>query len=373
MANARLRGIEPIFGDSYAVGGIAPGCQQCAEGAKLVLFITGVCHWTCFYCPVGTGRRNKDVVYADERRVDPEAPDALARIFAEARSIGAKGTGITGGDPMYRPERVVRYCKALKEEFGTHHHIHLYTQIDFPVEWLPKLKAAGLDEIRFHPPVEHWPTMDSGWHSRLIPAAQAAGLTVGVEVPVLPEAHDDAIALIRWCEARGVAFVNLNELEFSETNAEKLRSRGYDYAGDENNRVAGAREAALRVLEASRGLRVPVHYCSSPFKDRVQLGQRLTRRAKRVGRPHEIVTDEGLLLRGVVEAPGPREMRNSLMAQFDIPPDLIVVRNDRAGRERLEVAPWVLEAIAKEVPVPCYLSECYPTEDDLEVERTPLN
>ena len=42
-------------------------------------------------------------------------------------------------------------------------------------------------------------------------------------------------------------------------------------------------------------------------------------------------------------------------------------------RNRLEVAPWVLEEIASELPYRCYEVEEYPTADRLEVERAPLN
>jgi pyruvate formate-lyase activating enzyme-like uncharacterized protein len=76
-------------------GELSPACQQCAEGKKMVLFVTGLCRFRCFYCPVSERRNQKDVVYANERRVLTDED-----VIDEARSIGAAGTGITGGDPL---------------------------------------------------------------------------------------------------------------------------------------------------------------------------------------------------------------------------------------------------------------------------------
>lgn len=362
------RTLQPVPLDGFRVGSLAQGCKLCEEGAKMVLFLSGDCHYTCFYCPISKARRNKDLVYADERKVDPNAPDALERIFDEARKIDAKGTGITGGDPMYHPERLVEYITALKKEFGPKHHIHLYTQIDFDPSWLPKLEEAGLDEIRFHPHPDHWADMSKSWHAKLIPLALKTGMEVGIEIPAIPHKEDETVALLEWCDAVGVPFANLNEFEWSETNSGNMRVRGFEPASDENATIEGSKAMAQAVGLRFARRKMAVHYCSSPFKDRVQLGQRLLRRAKNVARPWEIITEDGTLLKGVVEAPVPHETMKDIMARFDVPRKYIAVRE-----HRVEVAPWILEKIARELPFPAYFSEVYPTDEGLEVERTPLN
>ncbi|GIS43903.1 MAG: hypothetical protein Ct9H90mP16_09730 [Candidatus Poseidoniales archaeon] len=80
----------------------AEGCIQCQMGSKLVLFVTGHCHWMCDYCPLSENRREIDFMYANERRVDIGDWGA---IIEEGRAMNATGTGITGGDPMMAAER----------------------------------------------------------------------------------------------------------------------------------------------------------------------------------------------------------------------------------------------------------------------------
>ena len=101
---------------------LAKGCILCNEGAKMVLFVTGRCHRSCWYCPLSTERKGKDVVFANERKID--SPD---QIIAMAESMSALGTGITGGEPLLCLDRVTEYARLLKKHFGQDHHIHLYT------------------------------------------------------------------------------------------------------------------------------------------------------------------------------------------------------------------------------------------------------
>ena len=76
------------------------GCIQCQMGSKLVLFITGNCHWQCDYCPLSETRRDIDWMFANERRCE-----TFEEVIEEARAMRATGAGITGGDPLMARER----------------------------------------------------------------------------------------------------------------------------------------------------------------------------------------------------------------------------------------------------------------------------
>ncbi|HEY6239189.1 MAG TPA: radical SAM protein, partial [Thermoplasmata archaeon] len=195
-------------------GELSPACQQCREGRKLVLFVTGLCRFRCFYCPVSERRNQKDVTYANERVVTCDED-----ILEEARAIGAGGTGITGGDPLGEIDRTERYVRLLKKEFGPAHNIHLYTH-EPNAEKLQRLARAGLDEFRLHIPHYLWGPLaaDGGAYRAVLEAAPSWGLRRGVEIPVLPEKESELLSLLRALDGIGVDFVNLNELEFSETN-----------------------------------------------------------------------------------------------------------------------------------------------------------
>ena len=115
--------------------------------------------------------------------------------------------------------------------------------------------------------------------------------------------------------------------------------------------------------------RVTVHFCSSSFKDVVQLRNRIKRRARRVASKRDLVTDEGLLIKGIIENVDPLEVAERLRTEFGVPPAMMFPDLDR---RRLEVAPWILEELYPELGLECYIIEVYPTADALEVERRPL-
>ena len=114
-------------------------------------------------------------------------------------------------------------------------------------------------------------------------------MKVGLEIPALPGEEDRTERLIDFAEDAGMDFVNLNELEFSEGNWDQLQKRGLE-CGTTSGAVKGSEEAALRRLGRKRA--VSMHYCSSRFKDSVQLRRRIKRRRARVARTTDIITDE---------------------------------------------------------------------------------
>ncbi|HQQ24819.1 MAG TPA: radical SAM protein, partial [Methanomassiliicoccales archaeon] len=179
---------------------------------------------------------------------------------------------------------------------------------------------------------------------------------------------DGLLSICRHAADIGLDFVNLNELEVSETNCQALLGRNFHVRSDVSSAMQGSMETSWQVMEET-GDAVPVHFCSSSFKDQVQLRERLKRRAKRMARPMDLITSEGMVLLGVIETEDLEAAVRALEEQ-EVPPELY--QSDEK-RKRLEVAIWVLEDLADVLPFRCYLVEEYPTADRLEVERQPLN
>ncbi len=367
------RKITELECDSLLIGELPDGCRLCAKGSKMVLFVTGLCDSSCYYCPISQNKAGHDVVFADEMPVSDETD-----ILFETNAIQGEGAGISGGDPLCKLERTLEYIQLLKREHGPNFHIHLYTsQTDISEVDLQRLKTAGLDEIRFHPQTSDW----SG-----IQRAIQVGFVVGIEVPSLPGKHDDLIELTRRAEEMGVSFLNINELEASETNFDKLVSLGMRLTNMDGARIKGSASTARKVLEWSKdNLRnLSVHFCSARFKDSVQMRNRLERRLEQTIRELEERDDsDPLLILGIVRAPHGSLLSSSelesiyqiLETQFSVPINLLNLDEER---KRIEIAPWVLEEIAETLRntitniVEIGIAFEYPTWDRLQTMFNPL-
>ena len=327
----------------------------------MVLFVTGLCGYHCFYCPVSDEKMYRDVVYADEKRVERDED-----VLEEARAIRAKGAGITGGDPMEAMDRLCHYLRLLKREFGPEFHTHLYPMTTDP-EKIRRAAEAGLDEIRFHVPPGLWAHAAGTAFVPAVRLSRSLGMAVGLEVPLIPDRKDDLAALIAWAGEERLDFVNLDEMEYSDANFARMHVQGYRMKHDVSYGVDGADVVATELL--AREWAIPVHYCSSAYKDAWQLRERLKRRAETVAGPQHVVTEDGTLMKGVVETQEVDLVVRHLVERFEVPPDLVAGIPERG---RVEVAPWILEEIAAELPWPAFIVEEYPTADALEVERRPL-
>ncbi len=326
------------------------GCRLCYKGAKMVLFVTGICGRNCFYCPVSFERREKDTVFANERREEKDED-----VIEEAISMDALGASITGGEPLLRLKRVLHYIRLLKKNFGKSFHIHLYTSLAPGKDVLFSLRDAGLDEIRFHPPTDIWENIRMTPYRDSIIAANELGISAGIEIPSIKSDLTGILSLLEEVDG----FLNLNELEFSETNASELEKRGYVPENDTSMAVLESRDFAGSV----KGKKI--HFCSSVFKDAVQLRERFKRIAKRSARDFDEITDDGTLVYGIIEGDG-----LSIMEDAGVTEDMFAVMEGS-----VETAWWIASDLAEELKekgFSVYVIERYPMKNGMIVERTPL-
>ena len=366
--------IEKCLNDSIFINSLSPACKMCAKGSKLVLLVTGLCPSNCFYCPLSSEKTSKDVIYADEWKLNNE--NDTEKIILEAEYIDAKGAGITGGDPLFVWKRTKKYITMLKENFGEDFHIHLYTSGIKNSQYINDLFSAGLDEIRFHPKANDWLNMEKSRISDIIKDTVALDIDVAIEIPIIPNMQNDIISLIKWSDEQGIDWINLNELEFSETNAENLKKEGFNVKDDISAAVKGSQESAYNIIDnlSNKDIKIGIHYCSSSFKDGIQLKNRLKRRAKNISKKFDIITKDGTLLKGVIYKKDKNlgKVYDILIKKFEIKKDYITINKEK---DRIEIALWILQRIANELKklnIDSYMIEEYPTADGLEVEKMPL-
>lgn len=329
---------------------LSQGCRLCCTGAKMVLFVTGLCGKNCFYCPVSNERRGKDITFANERPVKNDND-----LIEEAVSMDALGTGITGGEPLLRLERVIHYIKLLKNRFGSAHHIHLYTALSPNIGVLESLRKAGLDEIRFHPPLDTWKIINHSYYRDSILAAHRTGLSTGIEIPSIASDFSGILSLLQEVDG----FLNINELEFSETNASELKKHGFVLVDDASSAVLGSKEVA----ESITGNKL--RFCSSSFKDAVQMRERFKRIAKKSARYFDEITDDGTLVYGAI-----RGKCLEILKEAGVMEDMYSVLDGS-----VETAAWIAEDLADELKkTGCSVSiiERYPMKNGMIAEMTPL-
>jgi len=372
--NKLMRKIVNWFNDSIYTRPLSPACRMCAEGSKMVILVTGLCPASCFYCPLSEKKIGKDRIFADEWELSNE--NDTEKLILEAKYIEAKGAGITGGDPLVKWKRTKEYISLLKNEFGTDFHIHLYTSGLKNGEYIDELVAAGLDEIRFHPMIIYWEKMQDVPFLKYIKKSIALDCDVAFEIPVIPGFETDIFSLVKWASENNVSWVNLNELEYSETNAKELNNKDFTVKDDISSAVKNSQQNAINVIKkvVDADLQIGVHYCSSSFKDGIQLRNRIKRRAENIARESDIITDDGTLLKGVIFSKNKslNEIYNLLVNNLKIQKKYVNIDLDK---KRIELAIWILEKnlkFFKENDFECFIVEEYPTADRLEVEKIPL-
>ena len=321
---------------SKKIGNLAKGCRQCVKGQKLVLFVTGICPRRCYYCPISDKKYGKDVIYANERKITN-----IHQIIEEAKLSDSKGAGFTGGDPLCKLWRTTFLIRNLKKKFGKRFHIHLYTSFDLINENdLAKLYRAGLDEIRFHANIDN----NKLWNK--VELAKKFDWDIGIEIPVIPGKLKETKKLIDYFHDK-IDFLNLNELEVADNKMSKLSKLGFLTKSKISYTIKGSEEMALKLMRyvERKKYKLNVHYCTAKLKDKVQLGERIKRRAKNAKKEYDLVDEEGMLIRGAIYGKNLNVLRKELMREFDIPSNLIEVDKDK---KRLLLAAWIADELKKD-------------------------
>ena len=257
--------------DSYCLRNfdVAEGCKSCVQGKKLVLFVSGKCFRNCKYCSLSNKRKNVDKTWANERECRN-----VNEVIEEAKESHACGAGITGGDPLLCLDRTLKFVVALKKEFGGGFHIHIYLPTEFVTEeGLKKLKKAGIDEVRFHPrfleknielELERISLASKFWKIK----------NIGIEIPMFPDKIRETFYFIKSVSEM-ISFVNLNELEISETNFGFIKSR---YKLNEDSyTIQNSTESGLEILKRceKEKLGLKIHLCTAKTKNLFQYKNRI--------------------------------------------------------------------------------------------------
>ncbi len=365
---------------SYKLGQLPKGCQYCVSGEKLVLFVTGLCPRCCYYCTISDKKYKKDVVYANEWPTRK-----ISEIIKEAKLCSAKGAGITGGDPLCKLDRTINFIKALKKEFGKNFHIHLYTSLNLVNEkTLDKLHKAGLDEIRFHIDLGDLALKSGGrrgmvggtssdkenkklWSRLILAKSKKFKWKVGIEIPVITDKEKETKEIIDYF-ADKIDFLNLNELEVADNKMSQLTKLGFKTKNKLSYAVKGSEEMALNLLKYAEKNhpKMNVHYCTATLKDRVQLANRIKKRAENVAKEYDIITTEGLLLRGAIY--GNIKKIKKILEKNHVPKNLYDIDIKR-GRivTSVKVADVLKKSFKKHGARPAIVEE-YPTYDCLQVD-----
>lgn len=354
------------------------GCIQCQMGSKLVLFITGKCHWKCDYCPLSENRREAEVMFANERPCS-----TFEEVIEEARAMRATGAGITGGDPLMDREHTLEGIRRLREEFGPSFHMHMYTSIPFNPDYAVDFAEAGLDEIRFH-----LLDLDVDAYRQVTSACTKAGLATGIEIPCEPDRAEDLFAIIEKMRGMDVQFLNLNELEITVGNHGNMETRGFNLSDEITAGAAGSSELAValrdRVAAASIGAPDPMDgvvrepygfhlkFCTAVYKDAGQLRSRFLRRGEATISPHEILTEDGTLIFGAIECdPDNSEgFINEIVEETGLPRRFLYYDSDL---RRIELPLSTAEEISEYVDAPVAFVEVHPTHERLEMTTVYLN
>ena len=225
------------------------------EGQGSNLYVTGLCTRDCFFCFNQKPRKDETVVHG----IPIDDPKEAAGIIAR---YGLRSVGLSGGEPLLRPERVLALLCELKA-MADPPRVDLYTNGDLATdELLKRLKDAGLDAIRFDLAARDYD---------LEPVRRARKVfeEVAVEIPVVPEHREKLERMVLDLDALDVPFLNIHELFLCAENRDRVVADGQVPLNSESPHLLwrptaesglAALDLLLFALEKTKTL--SVYYCS---------------------------------------------------------------------------------------------------------------
>ena len=263
---------------------LSPGCRCCGDGGWSCLFVNGRCNGHCFYCPTAQDDDGPPVTNG----LAFTRPEDYAAYVA---ALGFSGVSISGGEPLLTPDLTMAYVDAVRKRCGDDVHLWLYTNgTMLTADLCSRLRDVGLNEIRF----------DLGavrYNLKKLCLAVGCIPTVTVEIPAVPE--DENLLRLKMVEMveAGVNHLNLHQMRLTPHNLIPLTERGYVFIHGEKVTSLESELCALRTIRfgLEQGIRLPVNYCSFPYKRRFQHAAARRRAALTVCTPDEVVTESGYL------------------------------------------------------------------------------
>jgi len=294
--NRLLKGVLPKVNQSFLgkklhLGPLSPGCAQCVRGTWSCGFFTSRCNATCFYCPGGSIRFEKDRFLFADGRTFKKDNDFLNYL----KKLDFTGVSFSGGECLLHFDRLLKAIRLIRGRFGKKIHLWIYTNGYLVDESkLKKLRQAGLDEIRVNISVDRYSLRAVQLAARFIP-------TVTVEIPMIPEDYDTLLECLPRLKKAGCGFLNIHQIYVTKFNYKKLAEREYTLIHGAGNTplVLESELAALKLLKAAseKNIGLPINYCTWEYRSQVTGWSHRRRYALLAKKAHEDITPAGYLRR----------------------------------------------------------------------------
>jgi pyruvate formate-lyase activating enzyme-like uncharacterized protein len=181
-------------------------------------------------------------------------------------------------------------------------------------------------------------------------------------MPSFPDKKEQIIEFIKKASAF-IGFVNLNELEISETNFDVFTKK-YSF-NEDTYTISSSIEAGKEVLNACRILGLKLHLCTAVTKIAHQYGNRLKRTN---ALPFAERDKEGMAIYFAIYST-PKELENTAEELKKYQEDIFIDKT----KNRILISKKIVQKIIKLKKYKVSRVKEYPTSDRTEVELYPLN